>query len=213
MVFVSTEARATLRLAIWARDSFITCGTYMTATRRRSRLANSAASRPCHRFAGRNCGWRWRRTEILHGGPICTRRPHATVDYARGCPWRRTGEFRPRFPNPVTVRLLHWPSMAPRERAGCRFGTLPQARSSVRASTGYLRSHAESRTNFSFANGSALVTSSDGATVVWDLDVSLWAEKICQAAGRNLTESEWTKYFPGREYETTCPQWPPKPNL
>lgn len=66
---------------------------------------------------------------------------------------------------------------------------------------------------FLAADASFLVTSSDAATVVWDLNVSLWAEKICEAAGRNLTEAEWTKYFPGREYETTCPQWPAKPNL
>ena len=66
---------------------------------------------------------------------------------------------------------------------------------------------------FLSSDGRSLTVSNDNATVVWDLDVTLWAEKICQAAGRNLTESEWTKYFPGREYETTCPQWPPKPNL
>ncbi|MGE0601182.1 MAG: hypothetical protein AB7J35_17490 [Dehalococcoidia bacterium] len=62
-------------------------------------------------------------------------------------------------------------------------------------------------------DASFLATSSDGATVVWDLDVSLWAEKTCAAAGRNLTEAEWTKYFPGRSYESTCPQWPAKPGL
>ena len=54
-----------------------------------------------------------------------------------------------KFSNRLTVRILQWPSTAARELAGSRSGTLPQARSSVRASTGYLRSHAESRTNFS----------------------------------------------------------------
>ena len=65
---------------------------------------------------------------------------------------------------------------------------------------------------FMSPDGSYVVSSSDGATVVWSLDTSLWAEKACFAAGRNLTAAEWTKYFPSRDYEVTCPQWPAKPN-
>ncbi|MBK7723987.1 MAG: hypothetical protein IPI33_01680 [Dehalococcoidia bacterium] len=57
-------------------------------------------------------------------------------------------------------------------------------------------------------DGSYLVVSNDNATVVWDLDITHWAEKTCEAAGRNFTQAEWTKYFPGREYATTCPRWP-----
>ena len=60
-------------------------------------------------------------------------------------------------------------------------------------------------------DGSFLVVSSDVSTVVWKLDQALWAEKVCLAAGRNLTEAEWTKYFPGREYAVTCDHWPPRP--
>jgi WD40 repeat protein len=63
-----------------------------------------------------------------------------------------------------------------------------------------------------FADG-ILVVSSDQETIVWDLDTSTWADKACQAAGRNLTESEWETYFPGREYEVTCEQWPAKPEI
>ena len=60
-------------------------------------------------------------------------------------------------------------------------------------------------------DGSSLLVVGDTRTVVWSLDPNLWAEKVCFAAGRNLTEAEWAKYFPGRDYEVTCPQWPAKP--
>jgi WD40 repeat protein len=62
-------------------------------------------------------------------------------------------------------------------------------------------------------DGSSLVVSSDAATVVWRLDQELWAEKVCRAAGRNLTEAEWTKYFPGRDYAVTCEMWPARPRI
>ena len=60
-------------------------------------------------------------------------------------------------------------------------------------------------------DGQSVVAFSDVRTVVWNLDTKLWAEKVCFAAGRNLTEAEWTKYFPGRDYAVTCDQWPAKP--
>jgi hypothetical protein len=62
-------------------------------------------------------------------------------------------------------------------------------------------------------DGRSLVVTSDTATVVWDLDTARWAEKVCLAAGRNLTEGEWKKYFPGREYVATCERWPAKPKI
>lgn len=30
----------------------------------------------------------------------------------------------------------------------------------------------------------------------------------CDRAGRNLTQHEWTEYFPNEPYQKTCPQWP-----
>ncbi len=60
-------------------------------------------------------------------------------------------------------------------------------------------------------DGSYLVTSNDSATVAWDLDVAAWADRACEAAGRNLAEAEWTKYFPGRDYSATCSSWPTAP--
>jgi WD40 repeat protein len=64
---------------------------------------------------------------------------------------------------------------------------------------------------FPSPDGKSLLVTSDTSTVLWSLDTALWAEKVCLAAGRNLTEAEWAKYFPGREYEVTCPLWPAKP--
>jgi WD40 repeat protein len=60
-------------------------------------------------------------------------------------------------------------------------------------------------------DGKSLLVSNGDAMVYWSLDAALWFDKACFAAGRNLTEAEWAKYFPGREYEVTCPQWPAKP--
>ncbi len=62
-------------------------------------------------------------------------------------------------------------------------------------------------------DGSALVVTSEAVTIKWDLDVAKWREKACLAAGRNLTEGEWAKYFPGRPYAVTCDRWPAKPAI
>jgi WD40 repeat protein len=62
-------------------------------------------------------------------------------------------------------------------------------------------------------DGQTLVLGTDHGVELWRLDHGLWAEKTCAAAGRNLTDAEWAKYFPGRDYQATCPNWPAKPNL
>ncbi len=40
---------------------------------------------------------------------------------------------------------------------------------------------------FMAPDGLSVVAFSDARTVVWSLDTALWAEKVCFAAGRNLT--------------------------
>jgi WD40 repeat protein len=47
-------------------------------------------------------------------------------------------------------------------------------------------------------------------TVLWNLQREELAEQACQAAGRNLTLSEWKEYFPGKPYAPTCPNLPPE---
>jgi WD40 repeat protein len=44
--------------------------------------------------------------------------------------------------------------------------------------------------------------------LLWDLDPISWIQKTCQRAGRNFTKTEWSRYFPDREYRKTCEQWP-----
>ena len=50
-----------------------------------------------------------------------------------------------------------------------------------------------------------------GTYMVWDLDPTHWASTACGIAGRNLTQSEWKQYLPGRTYQLTCPEWPAGP--
>jgi WD40 repeat protein len=59
--------------------------------------------------------------------------------------------------------------------------------------------------------GSRMVSSTSAPTgndMVWDFDPAHWASIACRIAGRNLTQSEWKQYLPGRPYQPTCPEWP-----
>lgn len=65
---------------------------------------------------------------------------------------------------------------------------------------------------------SALAISADGRWLVSggrDTTIRLWPLYLedqitlaCQEAGRNLSQEEWLRYFPGETYRQTCPQWP-----
>jgi WD40 repeat protein len=54
-------------------------------------------------------------------------------------------------------------------------------------------------------------TTKSGTDMVWDFNPASWEVLACRLAGRNLTQSEWKQYLPGRQYERTCPQWPTGP--
>jgi WD40 repeat protein len=59
-------------------------------------------------------------------------------------------------------------------------------------------------------DGRWLVTSShDTRTVsVWSLKLDELMSLACRTAARNLTKTEWDKYFPGQAYTKTCPDRP-----
>jgi WD40 repeat protein len=62
-----------------------------------------------------------------------------------------------------------------------------------------------------FLNDSVLASSSwDNSVILWSLDPAVWIQKACQIVGRNLTRSEWARYFGdrGEPYRKTCDQWP-----
>ena len=46
-----------------------------------------------------------------------------------------------------------------------------------------------------------------GSVTLWNMEPEFWLEQACASAGRNLTQAEWSKYFPGEPYRSTCSQW------
>ena len=60
------------------------------------------------------------------------------------------------------------------------------------------------------ADGRWLITRSyDTGTVgVWTLKPDELLSLACRTAARNLTDTEWDKYFPGQAYAKTCPDQP-----
>jgi WD40 repeat protein/tRNA A-37 threonylcarbamoyl transferase component Bud32 len=53
------------------------------------------------------------------------------------------------------------------------------------------------------------VTGVETLGMVWDVDPTLWRERACAIAGRNLSPEEWALHLPsGTAYRATCPEWP-----
>jgi hypothetical protein len=53
-------------------------------------------------------------------------------------------------------------------------------------------------------NGRLLIVPNADA-IQWPMDVGTWERSACQAAGRNLTRSEWHDLLPTRPYQQVCP--------
>jgi WD40 repeat protein len=60
-------------------------------------------------------------------------------------------------------------------------------------------------------DGNTLAAAFSERIILWDLNPQSWIDRTCQRAGRNLTRTEWAKYFPDDEYRATCSQWPLQP--
>jgi WD40 repeat protein len=59
-------------------------------------------------------------------------------------------------------------------------------------------------------DGKSLIAFGDTHLMRWNIDQDTWANTACEAAGRNLTRDECTRYLPnGGPYQTTCPDYPP----
>jgi WD40 repeat protein len=61
---------------------------------------------------------------------------------------------------------------------------------------------------FSQDNKSLFSGTPSGSILSWDVNPDSWAERVCELAGRNLTELEWQLFLPQTDYTKTCPQWP-----
>jgi hypothetical protein len=61
-----------------------------------------------------------------------------------------------------------------------------------------------------FSPDSKTFASGDSTVILWDIEVQSWEKKACQRVGRNFTQAEWVRYFPGEEFRKTCEQYPLK---
>jgi len=50
--------------------------------------------------------------------------------------------------------------------------------------------------------------SHDTRLFLWTMELSIWIEKACERAGRNLSQAEWQRYFQEDLYRKTCPGLP-----
>jgi len=43
---------------------------------------------------------------------------------------------------------------------------------------------------------------------IWNQDHEAWQDVLCRKAKRNFTQIEWQQYLPGKDYQSTCPDFP-----
>jgi WD40 repeat protein/DNA-binding SARP family transcriptional activator len=61
----------------------------------------------------------------------------------------------------------------------------------------------------SFSPDSTVLAMSGTSTALWDLDPTVWRERACEIAGRNLTPAERREYLPNDpDPPRTCPHYP-----
>lgn len=66
----------------------------------------------------------------------------------------------------------------------------------------------QSATSANILADGTLLVAGEQSIVLWNMDTTVWPVAVCRAAGRNLTLTEWAKYFPGKPYDAPCEQWP-----
>ncbi len=60
----------------------------------------------------------------------------------------------------------------------------------------------------SFLPNSNILIAARGEAAIyeWDPSAERAVEFACRAAGRDLTEAEWSEHFPGQHFRSVCPQ-------
>jgi WD40 repeat protein len=73
-----------------------------------------------------------------------------------------------------------------------------------------LRGHKNLITSLAFSQDSNWLVSGswDNTARYWSTNIDQVLEMACKLAGRNLSQEEWTQYFPDEPYHQTCPEWP-----
>ena len=46
----------------------------------------------------------------------------------------------------------------------------------------------------------------DGTIMLWDINLDSWQTLACRRANRNLTQTEWQRFFGDQEFQVTCPE-------
>jgi DNA-binding SARP family transcriptional activator/WD40 repeat protein len=64
---------------------------------------------------------------------------------------------------------------------------------------------AASTATFEPRSNSLLVINDHGNGFTWPMSLTVWEQRACAVAGRNLTPKEWSRYLPGQRYTPVCP--------
>ena len=108
-----------------------------------------------------------------------------------------------RMPVPVAGGVIQFSS------DGTRFTTSGSDRVGLwdahrREYLGSVRAAVESHAGFAQGATDVLIASVDGEVSVWDPDPEAAVEAACRIAGRELTQTEWRAYLPGRDPHPLC---------
>jgi WD40 repeat protein len=73
-----------------------------------------------------------------------------------------------------------------------------------------VKKHTDAVRTVAFSKDGSLVSADQrGVVLRWRMDADDLEHFACQTVSRNLTQREWSDYFPGEDYHRTCPDFPP----
>lgn len=71
-----------------------------------------------------------------------------------------------------------------------------------------LGAHSEGSELMFASDGRLISVGYEGTMLVWRLDATSLEQRACELAGRNLTQDEWRRFLPDRDYRVSCPGHP-----